>query len=170
LNEINKIISDIEDDENVNLILDKKRAVLLIENVKVVIRLLDGEFIKYKDILPKENKCRLKINKAFFHESMERASLLSREGKNNLIKLIINGSLMTITSRSEEGNVKEEVPIEKEGSDIEIGFNSKYILDVLKALNDEEIIMEMVSGVKPCVIKPVTGNKFEYLVLPVRIY
>jgi len=169
LNEINKILADIESEEEIKFLIDKKKAIILFENVKIVIRLLEGDFIKYKDILPSDNKCRVKVNKNVLHEGMERASLLSREGKNNLIKFKIEDSKITITSRSEEGNLKEEVPVEKEGSDIEIGFNSKYILDVLKVLDDEEIIMELVSSVKPCVIKPVSGISYEYLVLPVRI-
>jgi len=169
MNDINKILADIEDDEDIVLSLEKKKAVLLSENIKIVMRLLDGEFIKYKDILPKEHNCRLKVSKAALHEGIERAALLSKEGKNNLIKFKIEENMMIITSRSEEGNVREEVPVEKDGNDIEIGFNSKYILDVLKVLEDEEIAMEMVSSVKPCVIKPVEGGKFEYLVLPVRI-
>jgi len=65
--------------------------------------------------------------------------------------------------------VKEEVFIEKEGTDLDIGFNSKYILDVLKAVNDESIVMEFNTSVSPCLIKPLEGRKFEYLVLPVRI-
>jgi DNA polymerase-3 subunit beta len=162
-------LSDIESEEEITFLLDNKKAILLFENVKIVLRLLEGDFIKYKDILPSENKCKVKINKAFMHESMERASLLSREGKNNIIKFKVEDDKITIKSRSEEGNVKEEVPAKKEGSDIEIGFNSKYIIDVLKVLEDEEILIEFVSSVKPCVIKPVTGIGYEYLVLPVRI-
>jgi len=169
LNDINKILSDIENEEEITIVLSKKKAIFLCENVKIVLRLLEGEFIKYKDILPKENKCRVIINKALFYESMERASILSREGKNNLIKFIINENLLTITSRSEEGNVKEEISVNKEGNDIEIGFNSKFVLDVLKVIDDEEIALEMVSSIKPCVIKPVSGKNFEYLILPVRI-
>jgi len=169
MNEINKILADIEENEDIKFVLSKKKAALNFENTKIVIRLLEGEFIKYKDILPKENKCKVTVNKNLLHESMDRASLLSREGKNNLIRFTINENLLTITSRSEEGNVKEEVPISKEGNDIEIGFNSKYVIDVLKVLEDDEIIMEMVSSVKPCVIKPVEGKGYEYLVLPVRI-
>ena len=169
LTEISKILSDIEDDEELTIILSKKKAFLICEKIKIVIRLLDGEFIKYRDILPKEKKCSVKIKKSLFHEGMERASILSKEGKNNLIKFAFTDELLTITSRSEEGNVREEILVEKTGNDIEIGFNSKYILDVLKAVDDEEVVIELVSGVKPCVIKPVSGNKFEYLVLPVRI-
>ena len=169
MSEINKIITDIESDEDINIILGKNKAILNFENVKVVIRLLEGEFIKYKDILPNESKCKVIVNKTLLIESMERASLLSREGKNNLIRFKINNNLLTITSKSEEGNVKEEVIVEKEGEDVEIGFNSKYMMDALKAIEDKEIVLEMISSVKPCVIKPLEGKSFEYLVLPVRI-
>lgn len=76
---------------------------------------------------------------------------------------------MTITSRSEEGNVKEEIFIEKEGQDLDIGFNSKYLLDVMKVISDEEVYMEFNSSVSPCLIKPVEKDNFVYLILPVRI-
>lgn len=169
LNEINKILGESSEEEFVKIILDDKKAIFILENTKIVLRLLEGDFIRYKDILPKENQCRLKINRGEFLESIERASLLAKEGKNNLIKLSISEDKIIITSRSEEGNVKEEVFIEKEGTDLEIGFNAKYIIDVLKAVSEEELIMEFNNGVSPCLIKPMEGEAFEYLVLPVRI-
>ena len=76
---------------------------------------------------------------------------------------------MTITSRSEEGNVKEEIIVEKNGNDLEIGFNSKFVLDVLKVIDDEQISLNFKSGVSPCVVKPDEGDSYEYLILPVRI-
>jgi DNA polymerase-3 subunit beta len=76
---------------------------------------------------------------------------------------------MTITSKSEEGNVKEEIIMEKTGDDLEIGFNSKYVIDVLKAVDDEQILMEFNTSTTPCLVKPLTGNRYEYLILPVRI-
>ena len=76
---------------------------------------------------------------------------------------------MTITSRSEEGNVKEEILTEKEGEDLVIGFNAQYVLDILKAIDDEEIKLFFNTGITPCLIEPIEGDKFEYLVLPVRI-
>ncbi|MCL1982991.1 MAG: DNA polymerase III subunit beta [Clostridiales bacterium] len=170
LNDINKILSDVEEEAAVTIGISKKKAALSMKNLKVSLRLLEGEFIKYKEVLPRESKCRLVVNKMLFHESMERAALLSREGKNNLVKLIVYENLLTITSRSEEGNVKEEVAVEKDGINLEIGFNSKYVIDILKAIDEETIAIELVSSVKPCVIKPVSGARFEYLVLPVRIY
>lgn len=170
MNEISKILSDAGDEEeNVNLLLNDKKAIFVIGNVKVVLRLLDGEFIKYKDVLPKNNKIKVRVSRNDLMESIERASLLSKEGKNNLIKLSIKDTIITITSKSEEGNVREEVIITKDGEDLDIGFNAKYVLDVLKSIDDEEILMLFNTGITPCLVEPIEGNSFEYLILPVRI-
>jgi len=170
MNEISKILSEAnEEEENVKIMLNDKRAIFVIGSIKVVLRLLDGEFIRYKDVLPKESKIKLRVNKGDLMESIERASLLSKEGKNNLIKLSIKDTILTITSKSEEGNVKEEVIITKEGEDLDIGFNAKYVLDVLKSIDDEEIYMYFNTSITPCLVEPVEGNAFEYLILPVRI-
>ncbi len=169
LNEINKIISENEETKGISLILDEKKAIFLLNETKIVLRLLEGDFIKYDDILPKEYQCKVILNRAELLNSIERASLLAKEGKNNLIKLSIFRDKIIITSRSEEGNVKEEIFMEKEGIDLDIGFNSKYLLDVLKVISDESIVMEFNTSVSPCLIKPVKGREYVYLVLPVRI-
>lgn len=169
LNDINKIISESEDEGDIQFLLDDKQAIVLVEETKIVLRLLEGEFIKYKDILPTQNQTNLLIEKSVLLNSIERASLLAKEGKNNLIKFIIKNNLLTITSRSEEGALKEEIIMEKTGEDLEIGFNSKYIIDVLKAIDDDTIKLEFNTSVTPCIIKPIEGNYFEYLILPVRI-
>lgn len=130
---------------------------------------MEGEFIKYKDIIPTVNQTKVIIDRPALLESIERASLLAKEGKNNLIKLIIKNNLLTITSRSEEGNVIEELIMEKTGEDLEIGFNSKYVMDVLKAVDDEKILMEFNTSTTPCLVKPIEGDPFEYLIFPVRI-
>jgi len=169
LNEIQKILIDEEKVKEVELVMDEKKALINLEDTRIVLRLLEGEFIKYRDIIPKEHKSRIVVDRYSFLESIERASLLAKEGKNNLIKISISEEGLVITSRSEEGNVREEVFITKEGENLEIGFNSKYLLDVLKVVSDDEIAMEFNSSVSPCLIKPTSGNAYEYLILPVRI-
>lgn len=170
LNEISKIISE-NDDENtdVNLYINDKRAIFIIGDTKVVLRLLEGEFVDYNMILPKESKCRMVANKNDLLESIERASLLAKVGKNNLIKFEITESNVEISSKSEEGNVKEDLIISKEGDDLTIGFNSKYMIDALKAIEDEEIEIYFNTKINPFILKPLTGNSYEYLVMPVRI-
>jgi DNA polymerase-3 subunit beta len=169
LNEINKIIGETDDESPIDLIISAKKAIVLVEDTKVVFRLLEGEFIKYNDIIPQTKQTTMNIERSALLNSIERASLLAKEGKNNLVKFVIHHNLLTITSRSEEGNVKEEVIMEKTGEDIEIGFNSKYMIDVLKAIDDEEVKMEFNTSITPCLVKPTQGFGYEYLILPVRI-
>ena len=169
LNEINKIVVEIIEDEDIVLLIDEKKMEIKTEETRVISRLMEGDFIKYNDIIPKTYKTRCLVEREEFLNSIERASLLAKEGKNNLIKVSVENGSIIITSRSEEGNVKEEISTELEGEDIVIGFNSKYIMDVLKAVNDEEIVLEMTTSTSPCLIKPVEGDRFINLVLPVRI-
>ena len=169
LNEVNKVITDSDSEEDMDIVLDQKKAMFLTGDTKIVVRMLEGQFIDFKNVIPKEYKTRIKVSRGDFSESIERASLLARDGKNNLIRMTVGDNTMTITSRSEEGNVKEEIAIAREGDGLEIGFNSKYLLDVMKVVSDDEIHMEFNSSVSPCMVKPVEGDAFEYLVLPVRI-
>lgn len=169
INEVNKIVAETDDEGDINISFSEKNAIIFVDNTKVIIRLMDGEFINYKAIIPTVNKTNVVIGRSILLESIERASLLAKEGKNNLIKLTIQNNLMTITSKSEEGNVKEEIIMEKTGDDLEIGFNSKYVIDVLKAVDDDEVVMEFNTSTTPCMVKPLNGNQYEYLILPVRI-
>lgn len=170
LNEISRIISESNDEsEDIEMLLNDKKALFVMEDTKVVLRLLEGKFMDYKRILPGENSCRVVLNKNDMMDSVERASLLAKVGKNNLVKLEIKDNLIEITSKSEEGNVKEEVIVSKEGEDVTIGFNSKYLLDALKVIEDENIVVLFNNSVSPCLIEPVSGNSFEYLILPVRL-
>lgn len=169
INEINKILSEEENEDDFVLILDEKKAVIIIGKTKITSRLLEGDYINYKDIIPKTNQCLVKTDRRKFMDGIDRASLIVREGKNNLIKMVLKDQKAVITSRSEEGNVKEEIEMEMTGEGLEIGFNSKYITDVLKACEEETILMEFNTNITPCLIKPEEGNDFEYLILPVRI-
>ena len=170
LNEISRIISESEDStEDIELLLNDKKAVFSMEDTKVILRLLEGKFMDYKRILPSESSCKVVLNKNDFMSSVERASLLAKVGKNNLVKLDIKDNIIEITSKSDEGNVKENVIVSKEGDDVVIGFNSKYLIDALKVIDDENIVILFNNSVSPCLIKPVSGDSFEYLILPVRL-
>ena len=169
LAEIQKILMESSEEEDISLILDNKKAEIITKETRIVARLLEGDFIKYNDIIPKTYKTKCIAAREELLSGIERASLLSREGKNNLIKMDISSGKIEITSRSEEGNSKESISCETEGEDLVIGFNSKYVSDVLKAVSDEEIVLEMATPVSPCLVKPVEGDSYVYLVLPVRI-
>ena len=168
LNEISKILSENEEEEDVILKISKKRAQVSLSNTEVSLRLLEGEFIKYRDVLPKEEGIKVIVNREDLINSIERASLIA-EKKNNLIRINIKNNLMSITSRSEEGSIKEDLIVDKTGDDIEIGFNSKYFIDALKVIEDEEIKIIFNSSISPALIVPVEGDDYQYLILAVRI-
>ncbi|MCT4584720.1 MAG: DNA polymerase III subunit beta [Peptostreptococcaceae bacterium] len=167
LNEVNRILS--LDDKVFKMALTSKHALFLVDDTKIITRLLEGEFLNYKQIIPSEYNLKVKVNTKSLLRSIERASLLAKEGKNNLVKFLIKDNVLVITSNSEIGNVHEEVNIELEGEDLEIAFNSRYLIEVLKIVESEEIVMEFSTNVSPCIIKNVEFDDYIYLLLPVRI-
>lgn len=167
LSDLYKILDD--GDSLVTVAFAKSHVIFDLDNSVIISRLLEGQFLNYKDIIRNEYKSKVKVKTKDIQESIERASLLVREGKNNLVKLDITDENMIITSNSEIGNVHEEIPIELEGNDIKIAFNSKYILDGIRAIDSEEIIMHFISNVNPCIINPYEDNTYTYLILPVRL-
>jgi DNA polymerase-3 subunit beta len=170
MSDLSKIISDSGDQEESILIKPGDNKVFFeLKNTRIVARLMEGDFIKYKDILPKEEKSRIKINKSVLLDSVERATLLVREGKNTFIRFKIEDQLLTITSRADEGKYHEEIVVEKTGEDIEIGFKGRFVGDTLKAISDEESVMIFNTSISPCLVKPLEGDSYEYLILPVRL-
>ena len=167
LNEVNKILED--DDSDIKIVSTDSHIIFILNKTIITSRLLEGQFLNYKDIIRNEYTSRVTVNTAAIKDSIERASLLAREGKNNLVKLQISDEKLVITSNSEIGDVYEEIPINLEGEDIEIAFNSKYILDGIKIIDSEEITMDLVSSVNPCIIKPEDDENYTYLILPVRL-
>jgi DNA polymerase-3 subunit beta len=166
LNEVGKILMPSE--EEVAITFTSNHILFTINGTRVISRLLDGEFINYRQIIPEEYKLRVKVNSRELLDSIERASLLAKEGKTNLIKMDIKEGLMVITSNSHLGNVYEEVPVSTEGGELQIAFNSKYFIDVLKIIDVEDVYLELSSSVSPCLVKTEDGNDYTYLILPVR--
>lgn len=167
LNEISKIAMESDEDE-IFVKYEKSKALFEIDNTKIFVRLLEGDYIDYNRIIPSELPINIKISKSGLLDSIERASLFSREGKNNLIKFSIKEDFIEISSRSDEGNILESINIEKEGADLDIGFNSKYLIEGLKIYDGENVKFEMNTSVSPCLMKE-EEEKTIYLILPVRL-
>lgn len=167
LNEVAKILEDSED--VVDITFTTNHILFNLGVTKVISRLLEGEFIKYNSLLPQEYKGVITVNRQELQNGIERASLMAKEGNTNLIKFDIKGDTLIITSNSQLGKVREEVSITLQGEEIEIAFNSKYLLDVLKSMDEDDVILELTSSVSPCVIKNKDLKNSKYLVLPVRL-
>lgn len=161
-------ISALSSEENIHLSYADSQILFRLGETYIVSRLLDGEFMNYNQIIPQTYQSRVKVDVASLLSSCERASLIVRDGKNNLIKMDFSDNLLEIKSNSEIGTVNEQISVELEGEPIKIAFNSTYIIDVLKIIGDEEVFLEFTTSVSPCVVKPIQGNNYIYLVLPVR--
>ncbi len=171
LNDINKILAE-EEEEEFTFIIGEKNAVFIIGTTKITLRLLEGQFIDYEALLPKTFTTEITLNRSELISVMDRASLVAREGNiNNLVKVSASkaDNLITVSTRSDAGKIIEDMAADIEGNEIEIGFNSKYLIDVMKVIDDDAITIRMNSSVQPCMIKSVEDDGSEYMVLPVRI-
>lgn len=167
LNEVSKILED--DDIVTNITFTPNHILFNLGHTRIISRLLEGEFIKYDSIIPKEYKLKVTVKKYDILNSIERASLMGKEGNTNLVKFDINDETLVITSNSQLGKAREEVPIILQGEDLKIAFNSRYLIDVFKIIDEEEVVMEFSSSISPCVIKNKQDDNCSYLLLPVRI-
>ena len=167
LTEICKFLED--SDEEINIYLQKNFLMVEFDNTKIITRLIDGDFINYKQIIPKTFTSTVILNKSNFEEAIERTSVLSRVDRNNLVKFDIKEKLLTLTSNSDIGNIKENIGISLKGNDLTIAFNSRYFSECLRTINNEAIKIEFNMPSSPCVITPSDGDEFLFLILPVRI-
>jgi DNA polymerase III subunit beta len=167
LSEAAKIFLD--EDSKISIYASKNQALIDMGFTRIATRLLEGDFIKYRQILPTEHATSVRVNRHELLDCIDRASLLAREG-NNLVKMSVGEESILLTSNSELGAAHEEVGIKLEGKGLDIAFNAKYFSDVLKNLDDDEVSLEFNTNISPCVVKPVEGDKFTYLILPVRVY
>jgi DNA polymerase-3 subunit beta len=167
LSEINKVLSNYSGDVSVKF--SKNQIFFEIENTQFTSRLLEGDFINYNKIIPVEKTTQVRVNRRLLLESSERAALLAREGKNNLIKMDFNQDQLILTSNAEIGDIFEIIPIENKGESLKIAFNSKFLIDVLRVIEEDELMIDMTTSVGPGVIRPVESKNFIYLILPVRV-
>lgn len=132
-------------------------------------RLLDGDYIDYNRLLPRDCKSRVLVDREAFLESVDRTTLVAREG-NNCVRLSVQPEKMILRAESYIGKVEEEIPIQLMGESMDIAFNPRYLMNVFKIIEDEKVYMEMNTPINPCAIKPVTGDAFFYLVVPMRVF
>ncbi len=167
MQDISNIISDTDDETEVTL--SSTHITIGVGSTNIKARLLKGEYINYRNILSKKTVTRVIVNRSEIAESLEIAALIAKESQNNLVKLDFSGDTLYISARSEIGSINENVGINLIGDPIEIAFNVKYLLDIVKAVDDEALALSFNTSVTPCVAEPVQGEGFYYLVLPVRL-
>ena len=166
LNEISKILSG-DADKDVSIYFTDKHALFEFDNTVVVSRLIEGEYFKIDQMLSNDYETKLKINKKEFMNCIDRATLLSKEGDKKPIIININDNAMQLKIRSTIGSMNEEIDIEKNGRDLMIGFNPKFLIDALRVIDDETVSIYLMNAKSPCFIRD-DENNYIYLILPVN--
>ena len=166
LNELTRILTDSMDSE-IRIYFTKNNVIFEFGKTVIISRIIEGEYFKINRMLNHEHTIKATVNKTEFLECMDRSTLFIREGdrKPVLVNISDDGE-MTIETSSVYGSMHETLEAETFGEPLEIGFNPKYVLDVLKVVDDEEITMYLTNGTAPCTIKDDAG-KYNYLILPV---
>ena len=170
LSELNKIMSDNEDD--IDIFFASNQVLFKVGNVNFISRLLEGHYPDTSRLFPENYEIKLGIDNGEFYHAIDRASLLAREGGNNVIKLSTGNELVELSSTSPEiGTVNEEVKASNvDGGNLKISFNSKYMMDALKAIDNDEVEIEFFGTMKPFILKPKDDDSVTQLILPIRTY
>ena len=166
LQEISKILNA-DAESLVNIYFTNNHVLFEFDQTHVVSRLIEGDYFKISQMLSNDYETKVSINKKEFLDSIDRANLLIREGdKKPIIINILNG-LLQVNVNSAIGALNEDIDIDKEGKDIMIGFNPKFLMDALRVIDDENVTMYLVNHKSPCFIRDKEEN-YIYLILPVN--
>ena len=166
LNEISKILSGGTEDE-VRIFFTSNHIVFEFDDTIVISRLIEGEYFKINQMLSSDYETKVTINKKEFLSCIDRATLLVKEGDKKPIIINITDGDLQLKISSILGSMNENIDIEKNGKDIMIGFNPKFLIDALRVIDDEKVDIYLVNPKAPCFIKDV-DEKYIYLILPVN--
>ncbi len=166
LSDLSKILNGGTEDD-VNIYFTNKHILFEFDQTIVVSRLIEGEYFNINQMLSSDYGTKIKINKKEFLSCIERASLLIRESDKKPIVIKIEDDTMQLSIQSFIGSMKEEIFINKEGKDLLIGFNPKFLMDALRVIDDETVDIYLVNPKAPCFIKD-PAQSYVYLILPVN--
>lgn len=169
LREVEKILADT--DEPAVFTLGDKHILFEIGDATLVCRILEGEFIDWRRVVPTNSTTKLTANVATLMSSIERVSLIVSEKIKSPVRCIFGENTADFRTTNTIGTAHDTCDIAGNGGELEIGFNCRYLLDALRAVPTEEVTLELQNGLSPIVFTPVDDKKdFAYMVLPVRLH
>ncbi|SHK53307.1 DNA polymerase III subunit beta [Desulforamulus aeronauticus] len=165
LNELARVIGAA--DKNVTISIGDNQIIFGMEDTLFISRLIDGQFPNYRQVVPQGYKTRIRLKTKELLEAVERASLLARVGT-QIIRLSIEEEKIIITANTEVGRIHEEVAVYLQGDTMQIAFNALYLIDALRAIGSDDIYLDLSGPLSPGILRPVEGDDYLSLVLPVR--
>ena len=169
LREVEKILTDTDDE--VKFILGDKHIMFEIGDATLVCRILEGEFIDWRRVVPSNNTTILTARVSDLMNSIERVGLIVSEKIKSPVRCVFGDNVADFKTVNTIGSAHDTCSVAGNGNELEIGFNCKYLLDALRAVPSEEVTLELKNGLSPIVFTPVDDKKdFSYMVLPVRLH
>ena len=166
--EVEKICSDV--DEPASVTQGARHVMFKVGDTRLVSRRLEGEFLAYRQAIPRNNTIHVEGDTRALLSSIDRVSLIISDKLKSPLRCVFDSNLLKISTKTAIGDAYDECPLSGDGGGLEIGFNNKYLMDALKAAPADKVRLELTTGVSPCVILPTEGEEnFLYMVLPVRL-
>ncbi len=168
LDELVRILAD-DNDENVTICIDKNQISFSVGDYIMISRLIDGDFIQYRNHLVCNDNFYAEVNCRDIIDMLERSMLIINEKNKNSIRCELSGDTLSMSCTTGLGKINDKISVKYNGEPIVIGFNAKYMLDAFKACESDCVKLIMSSSVAPIIIKPLSGSEFTFLVLPMRL-
>ncbi len=167
LKEVEKIMDEVDDE--IEIMLGKKHITFTINETTLISRVLEGEFLNYKNAIPKTHSFTTCVNVRDLISSIERVSIIINERIKNPIRCNFTENTIKLSCTTPLGKSQDECLLKSAAENLEIGFNNRYLIDALKACPDSEVLMELNTHLSPIVLKPIEGDSYLFLILPVRL-
>lgn len=169
LSEISKILSEDEDKE-VKILVNQKKVLFKIDNYLIFSRLLEGNFLDYKSAIPQNNILKVKVKTREMLDCVDRVSLIISEHAKSPLRIKFKYNEILLSCNTNIGKSNDKISVSTDGEEVEMGFNSKYLIDALRNSDSDEVILEIAGPLSPMKVLPLSGDNFLFLVLPVRLH
>lgn len=168
LNEVEKICED--SDQMVHITLGKRHLLFEVGATQLICRRLEGEFLDYRNAIPRNNPIRLTVDSKTMLGSLDRISVVISEKMKSPVRCSFEDGKVKLSAKTGAGESRDTCPLEGDGQGLEIGFNNRFLMDALRYAPEEKLCMELNTSISPCIFSPVDGkDNFLYMVLPVRL-
>jgi DNA polymerase-3 subunit beta len=168
LSEVEKICEDVQDE--VTITLGDRHILFEVGQTELICRRLEGEFLDYKNAIPRKNPIHLTVDTKVMTESLDRVSVVISEKLKSPVRCLFSQNKVIFSAKTASGEAKDVCQVEGDGRELEIGFNNRYLSEALRYAPADAVLLELNSGISPAIIVPVNGEEnFLYMVLPVRL-
>ena len=168
LSEVEKICGDVDDP--ITVTLGNRHLLFEVEGTELICRRLEGEFLDYKNVIPRKNPILLTVDTKSLITSIDRVSVVISEKLKSPVRCLFSDGKVSLSAKTGNGEASDVCPVTGDGQELEIGFNNRYLMDALRFAPADTVRLELNTGISPAIIVPTEGEEnFLYMVLPVRL-